>query len=169
MRYFIIAISTFALGCTDPPAVEEVACGYYSNGSFQNDTTVMFISTPLAEGTVEIGCTTATLEPVIACPDAPACSKVTLSVLPAIRAQSAPMTIASGDRSTVVTADWSFPTLVFDDDELAEGIEELWLVLMNDTRENSCFVFPHAATVKGVNISVGPGPVLAFEPCGPFR
>lgn len=53
MRYFILAISTFALGCAGPPAIEEKMCDDYSNGSSENDTTVVTIYAPFAEGTVK--------------------------------------------------------------------------------------------------------------------
>lgn len=166
MRYFILAISIFALGCADPPAEEET-CDYYSNGSSESNTTVVSIHAPLAEGTVQIGCTKGTLEPAGACLESPTCSKATFSVLPVLRTHSAPMTISSGDRSTLVTADWSFLTSYQD---LTEGIQELRLILMNDIRDNSCFVFPASATTvaKG-EVSASIGPALTFEPCGLFR
>lgn len=170
MRHMILAISTFALGCSVSPAAEEETCAYYGNGSAgdANDMTVLHLFAPLDDGTIEIGCAKGTIEPVGVCLDlgSQACSEAKLSVVPALRVHSATMTISSGDRSAQITADWSFLTSPHD---ITNGIQELRLILMNDTRNNSCFVFPAATTIHDEGISASIGPALAFEPCGPFQ
>ncbi len=166
---FAVQVAVLATACaeSDPPqSCDSAEAG--AGGSAASGATLVYLQTPLAEGNVQIACAEGTLV-LQTCVDAPTCSDVTMSVEPALRAQSAFVTISSKGRALLLNADWS---VLYGAGSGARGdqVEALEFYLMNDTRDNSCFLFPKAMRVNGSVVSgPSPGSALAYEACGPFR
>ena len=164
-----------------PVMIVLALCGLWGCGgdertldcaALQEDGTETRVSmvAPFADGSVGVACGEAGLATSDNCETvrgaSDTCSELELKLRPAIRGTSTPLTISRGDETVELTADWS---ILFPGEADGPVVEWLRIVLYRDSRDGGChpFVFEVFATDNG-GISVQPGPVFEFAPCGPW-